>query len=97
MAAAEIPEAIAFDELDIADGFENPWQVVLYPCDCHTYEQIIKQLMLAIQCTCEYAYELAWIAEHHGRAAVYLGKPNECQRVVQVLREIALHAEAEET
>lgn len=95
MATVDLPEAITLDDLEVGDGLDNPWQAVLYNCDCHTYEQVIRQLMIAIHCSHEQAYELAWIVDHHGRASVYIGDQEACERVVHILRDIGLRAEVE--
>lgn len=99
MADAALPEVIQVEDVEFSldDGLDNPWQAVLYNCDCHTYEQVIQQLMLAIGCTREQGYEIAWIVDHHGRAAVYHGEKPECERVVRILRNIGLRAEVEQT
>ena len=70
MATVDLPDVSTVEdvETDIDDGsLDNPWQAVLYNCDCHTYAQVIQQLMLAIGCSRDQAYELAWIVDHHGR------------------------------
>ena len=99
MATVEIPDLLTVEDLETERdaGLDNPWQVVLYNCDCHTYAQVIQQLMLAIGCSRDHAYELTWIVDHHGRASVYLGEKAECERVVRILRDIDLRADVEET
>ncbi|GIX46432.1 MAG: hypothetical protein KatS3mg131_0643 [Candidatus Tectimicrobiota bacterium] len=99
MATGALPEVFTTEELEIEfdSGLDVPWQAVLYNCDCHTYEEVIRQLMLALGCSREEAYELAWIVDHHGRAAVYTGEKPACERVVHILRDIGLRAEVEQT
>lgn len=99
MAAVESPGVMQVEDVEFSldAGLENPWQAVLYNCDCHTYAQVIQQLMLAIGCTREQGYELAWMVNHHGHAAVYYGDKTHCERVVQILRDIGLQAELEQT
>jgi hypothetical protein len=99
MAAVKSPEVMQVEDVEfsIDDGLDNPWQSVLYHCDCHTYQQIIQQLMLAIGCTREQGYELAWRVNHHGHAPVYYGAQKDCEQVVRVLRDINLRAEVEPT
>ena len=98
MALEVAPEVISVEDIEteVDDGLDMPWQAVLYNCDCHTYEEVIQQLMLAIGCSREEAYELAWIVDHHGRAAVYTGEKPDCERVVRILRDIGLRAEVEQ-
>lgn len=99
MATVDLPDVLTVEDLetDLDAGLDNPWQAVLYNCDCHTYAQIIHQLMLAIRCSRDHAYELAWSVNHHGRASVYVGEKAECERVVRILRDIGLRAEVEQT
>ena len=100
MATVDLPDVLTDEdvETDLDDtSLDNPWQAVLYNCDCHTYAQVIQQLMLAIRCSQDQAYELAWIVDHHGRASVYFGEKTECERVVGILRDIGLRAEVEQS
>ena len=100
MATVDLPDVLTDEdvETDLDDNsLDNPWQAVLYNCDCHTYAQVIQQLMLAIGCSQDQAYELAWIVDHHGRASVYFGEKTECERVVRILRDIGLRAEVEQS
>ena len=54
------------------DDFEA--RVVVYNCDCHTYQQVIA---LFCQCipgmTPSKAFELAWKIDHKGEAVVFKG------------------------
>ena len=100
MATVDLPDVVTVEDVETGlgdDSLDNPWQAVLYNCDCHTYAQVIQQLMLAIGCSRDQAYELAWIVDHHGRASVYFGEKPECERVVRILRDIGLRAEVEQT
>lgn len=100
MATVDLPDVLTVEDLETdvdAGGLDNPWQAVLYNCDCHTYTQVIQQLILAIGCSRDHAYELAWVVHHHGRTTVYFGAKAECERVVRILRDIGLRAEVEQT
>jgi hypothetical protein len=99
MAAVESPGVMQVEDVEFSvdSGLDNPWQAVLHTCDCHTYAQIIQQLMLAIGCTREQGYELAWMANHHGHATVYYGDKTNCERIVHILRDAGLQAEVEQT
>jgi hypothetical protein len=99
MAAVESPGGMQVEDVEFSvdSGLDNPWQAVLYTCDCHTYAQVIQQLMLAIGCTREQGYELAWMVNHHGHATVYYGDKIKCERVVQILQDAGLQAEVEQT
>jgi ATP-dependent Clp protease adaptor protein ClpS len=69
VATVDLPDVSTVEdvETDLDDSsLDNPWQAVLYNCDCHTYTQVIQQSMLAMRCSRDHTYELAWIVDHHG-------------------------------
>ena len=41
MATVDLPDVLPVEDVETEcheDGLDNPWQAVLYNCDCHTYE-----------------------------------------------------------
>jgi ATP-dependent Clp protease adapter protein ClpS len=80
---------------DIDTRLDQPWRVILFNDDLHTFEEVIFQLVKATGCATERAEELAWQVHTHGKAAVYEGAFEECFRVQGVLREIQLVTEIE--
>lgn len=66
------------------------WKTVLFNCDCHSFEQVIRQLVKAINCGRQRAEVLAWEAHRSGSAVVYQGHRERCEAVAAVLEEIAL-------
>jgi hypothetical protein len=92
------PETSIVDEIfeDDGVGLSDPWQTVLYNCNCHSYDQVIQALRVAISCTLEEAFAHAWTVDHHGQASVYRGEHKECERVMGVLVDAGLRAEVEE-
>ncbi len=62
------------------DGLEA--RVVVYNCDCHTYQQVI-----ALFCQCipgmnpSKAFELAWKIDHHGEAVVFEGTWKQAEEI----------------
>jgi ATP-dependent Clp protease adaptor protein ClpS len=79
------------DELDATDvQVAPPWMTVLHNCECHTFEEVVKQLMKAIACSEERGWELAWQVHNSGRAVVKVGAETECVRVGNVLASIGL-------
>jgi len=88
---AETTERPQVDELDETDvQVAPPWMTVLHNCDCHTFEEVVKQLMKAIACSEERGWELAWQVHNTGRAVVKVGAETECVRVGNVLASIGL-------
>jgi ATP-dependent Clp protease adapter protein ClpS len=67
-----------------------PWLTILHNCDCHTFEQVVRQLMKAIACSEEKGWEIAWQVHNTGKAVVKVGPEPECVRVGNVLASIGL-------
>jgi ATP-dependent Clp protease adaptor protein ClpS len=86
-------------EVDVAEAEEerldDPWRVILFDDDVHTFDEVIIQLIKATGCDTARAEQLAWQVHTEGKAAVYEGAFEECFRVQGVLREIQLVTEIE--
>ncbi len=88
---AETTESPQVDELDATEvEVAPPWMTVLHNCDCHTFEEVVKQLMKAIACSEERGWELAWQVHNTGKAVVKVGAETECVRVGNILASIGL-------
>ena len=89
------PETEAVPTEDTDHRTDEPWRVILFNDEIHTFEEVIGQLRKATGCTRGEAEEYAWEVHSTGKAAVYEGKFEECFRVQGVLREIQLVTEIE--
>jgi ATP-dependent Clp protease adaptor protein ClpS len=78
-------------EQDVKIGL--PYMVVLYNDDWHTFEQVIVQIMKAIQCDFEKARGFAFEAHVKGKSIVFNGQLSECLKVSSILEIIALHTQ----
>src|SRR5207237_3244687 len=67
-----------------------PWMTILHNCDCHTFEQVVKQLQKAIACSESEGWEIAWQVHNTGKAVVKIGPEKECVRVGNILAAIGL-------
>jgi ATP-dependent Clp protease adaptor protein ClpS len=67
-----------------------PWMTILHNCDCHTFEQVVKQLQKAIACSEAEGWEIAWQVHNTGKAVVKVGPETECVRVGNILASIGL-------
>jgi ATP-dependent Clp protease adapter protein ClpS len=67
-----------------------PWMTILHNCDCHTFEEVVRQLMKAIGCTADRGWELAWQVHNTGKAVVKVAPEAECVRVGNILAAIGL-------
>lgn len=67
-----------------------PWMTVLHNCDCHTFEQVVKQLQKAIACSESEGWQIAWQVHNSGKAVVKVAPEAECVRVGNILAAIGL-------
>ena len=67
-----------------------PWMTILHNCECHTFEQVVRQLQKAIACSEAEGWEIAWQVHNSGKAVVKVGPESECVRVGNVLASIGL-------
>lgn len=74
-------------------GTDLSSKVILYNDDWHTFEEVIAQLIIAVNCTFEQARSYAFEVHVKGKAIVYNGGLNECLKVSSILEEIALHTQ----
>ncbi len=83
---APIPETIEDASTATDDGLEG--RVIVYNCDCHTYQQVIDLLCRAVpNMTPVRAFELAYRIDHAGSAEVYAGTLTVCEQVARILAE----------
>ena len=68
-----IPETVEENSTGVGDGLEA--RVVVYNCNCHTYQQVIQLFCEVIPgMNPTKAFELAWQIDHEGSATVYQGE-----------------------
>ena len=72
---------------------QTPWRVFLYDDDVHTFEEVIEQLIKALNCNQSHAEELTYKVHNEGKAKVYEGTFEACFDVNAVLKEIQLITE----
>jgi len=66
-------------------------KVFLFNCECHTFDEVITQLLKAVPgMTRPLAEELAWRVHTTGLAEVYRGGASDCDRVAKILGETGL-------
>lgn len=68
-----VPETIEEQSTGTGDGLEA--RVIVYNCNCHTYQQVIQLFCEVIPgMNPAKAFELAWRIDHEGSATVYKGE-----------------------
>jgi ATP-dependent Clp protease adapter protein ClpS len=81
-------------EVEETEGTEvalaPPWVTILHNCDCHTFEDVVRQLIKAISCSEDRAWEIAWEVHNTGKSVVKVGPETECVRVGNILGAIGL-------
>ena len=82
-------------EEGVEERLDDPWKVILYNDDIHSFDEVILQLVKATGCSTQDAERIAWQAHMMGKAVAYQGTFDECFRVQGVLREIQLVTEIE--
>jgi ATP-dependent Clp protease adaptor protein ClpS len=68
-------------------------KVILYNDDWHSFEEVINQIIKAIQCSFEVARDMTFEVHIKGKALVFSGNMRHCLQVSSVLEEIALNTE----
>jgi ATP-dependent Clp protease adaptor protein ClpS len=98
-AGTAIPETrpVVQEEGGQETTFEPPWMTILWNCDCHTFEQVARQLMKAIGCSYDDGMAIAWRVHNDGKAVVRVGSKEECERVARILAEIGLRVTTAES
>jgi ATP-dependent Clp protease adapter protein ClpS len=93
------PGTLEAPSSDVLPGTElgNPWQVVLFNDEVHSFDQVILQIQKACGYSLEKAGEITWRVHHNGKAVVYIGSLEDCERVEAVLGQIQLITKVEKT
>ncbi|MEW6214201.1 MAG: ATP-dependent Clp protease adaptor ClpS [Nitrospirota bacterium] len=73
----------------------EPWNVILLNDDWHTFDEVILQLIKAINCTAKKASEITLEAHTDGEAICYSGPKERCEHVASILKEIGLGVRVE--
>lgn len=90
-ATAPAQQTVPKEVADLGTGGGEGSKVFLFNCECHTFEDVITQLLKAVPgMTRPLAEELAWRAHAQGLAEVYRGSALECDRVAKILGETGL-------
>lgn len=91
----EDTEVLTEEDEATDERLDEPWRVILYNDDIHTFDEVIRQVIKATGCTVDEAKRITFEAHMNGKAACYEGTFEECFRVQGVLREIQLVTEIE--
>jgi ATP-dependent Clp protease adaptor protein ClpS len=79
-----VPDVTEDIKTGIGSGFEA--RVVVFNCDCHTYQQVIDLFCRFIPgMTATKAFELAYRIDHEGEAVVYSGATEQAEGIAAKL------------
>ena len=82
-------------DTDVIDEVINQAKVILFNDEIHSFDDVIIQLIKAINCSTDRAELLAYEVHNKGKAVVFSGDMHECLRVSSILDEIALLTQIE--
>lgn len=71
------------------------WRTILWNCNCHSFEDVTRALMVAIRCSPQKGMEFAHTVHTSGKAIVYQGHKERCEAVMEVLKGFNLKATME--
>lgn len=77
-------------ETDSGTGGRDPWKVVLYNCSCHTFDEVEKIVIKAVNCTLSRARAISNEVHTRGSAAIYEGHRERCEAVAEVVASVGL-------
>lgn len=69
---------------------DHGWHVVLFNCDCHSFEQVEAVLIKATRCSIAQARAYSWEIHSKGSSVVYQGALERCEAVADVIGSIGL-------
>ena len=75
---------------DSIGGAGEPWKVVLFNCDCHTFDEVENVVMKATRCTLSRARQISNEVHTRGSAVVYDGPLERCEAVADVIGSVGL-------
>lgn len=89
----EKPDGILETDLEVDSSIDTEYRLFLFNDDHHTFDDVIFQLMKAINCSFERARAFAFEVHVKGKAMVFSGTMLACLKVSSILEEIALHTQ----
>ena len=88
-------ETAELEEIAIINDIAFDTRVILFNDNTHSLDEVINQIIKAINCNYNKAEQIATEAHTKGKAVVYNGDLLQCLRVSSVLEEINLHTQIE--
>jgi ATP-dependent Clp protease adaptor protein ClpS len=89
----DLPRLEDFEDIREGADIRGPWMVILYNCECHTFDEVEYILQKATGCSLEKAEAVAMEVHTRGRSICYSGEFEECERVTTIIASIRLQVE----
>lgn len=89
----EKPDDNYSTEMETENNIDTLYRVFLFNDDHHTFDEVINQLIKAINCSFNQARTFAFEVHVKGKSMVFSGTMLECLKVSSILEEIALHTQ----
>lgn len=90
-----LPDVVSEKSLQSRLPGDGDWVVILYNCDCHTFDDVIEVLQRATGCTEDVAEFLAYKVHLDGRAIVFRSNREKCERVAGIIASVGLQVETD--
>lgn len=87
------PEGVFEVEKEDEVNLKEPYKVILFNDDYHSFDDVINQLIKALKCGYAEARGYAFEAHVKGKTVVFTGELSKCLKVSSVLEEISLHTQ----
>lgn len=84
----QVPSTVEYDLSEM-----EPWReyaVILFNDEVHSYEEVVVQLIRALQCTVARAYELMLRVDRSGQAVVSIASKQKAMHIATILAQIDL-------
>ena len=90
MEIPKIDKPVIEKEIDVEIDIGLEARVALFNDDWHSFDEVIFQIMKAINCTFEQARGFTFEVHVKGKSIIFSGPMSKCLQVSSVLEEIAL-------
>ncbi len=88
-----VAEPVVDEKVDSGTSTRYLARVIMYNDDFHSFDEVIEQLIKALNCSTQRAVYLTMKAHSEGKAEVFKGTYARCIKVSSILEEIALRTE----
>lgn len=89
----EKPDDNYSTEMETENNVDTLYRVFLFNDDHHTFDEVINQLIKAINCSFNKARSFAFEVHVKGKSMVFSGTMLACLKVSSILEEINLHTQ----